>query len=97
MSVTFAPELGEAVEAAAAAAGLSLSEWMAQAAEAKMRADGQARIFEEAERKRRSEGLGKFLDEWEAEHGAFTEEEMARARRRRELAEAQAREAEEQE
>jgi hypothetical protein len=27
------------------------------------------------------EGLGKFLDEWQAGHGAFTEEEMARARR----------------
>jgi hypothetical protein len=26
------------------------------------------------------EGLGKLLDEWEAEHGAFTEEELARAR-----------------
>ena len=26
------------------------------------------------------EGLGKLLDEWEAENGAFTEEELARAR-----------------
>ena len=25
------------------------------------------------------EGLGKFLDEWEAENGAFTEEELPRA------------------
>ena len=25
-------------------------------------------------------GLGKLLDEWEAENGAFTEEELARAR-----------------
>lgn len=26
------------------------------------------------------EGLGKLLDDWEAENGAFTEEELARAR-----------------
>ena len=26
------------------------------------------------------EGLGRLLDEWEAENGAFTEEELARAR-----------------
>ena len=26
------------------------------------------------------EGLGKLLDEWEAENGAFTEEELTRAR-----------------
>ena len=92
LSVTFAPELGEAVRAAAAEAGLSLSEWLAQAAEAKMRADGQARVFDEAERKRRSEALREALDEYQAEYGAFTEEEMARARRCRELAEEQARE-----
>lgn len=78
---TFAPELREAVREAADEAGLSLSEWLAQAAEANLRADGQARILEEAAHKRRMEGLGKFLDEWQAEHGAFTEEEMARARR----------------
>ncbi|MCE2530709.1 MAG: hypothetical protein J4G11_12705 [Acidimicrobiia bacterium] len=28
------------------------------------------------------DGLGKLLDEWEAENGAFTEEELARARAR---------------
>ena len=92
MSVTFAPELGEAVSAAAAEAGLPLSEWLAQAAEAKIGADGQARILEEAERERRRRGLREFLDEYQAEYGACTEEEMARARRRRELAEEQARE-----
>lgn len=54
---TFAPELREAVREAADEAGLSLTEWMSQAAEAKIRADGQARILEEAERKRRSEAL----------------------------------------
>jgi hypothetical protein len=45
LSVTFAPGLGEAVRAAAAEAGLSLSDWLAQAAEAKMRADGLARVL----------------------------------------------------
>jgi hypothetical protein len=86
LSVTFAPELGEAVRAAAAEAGLSLSEWLAQAAEAKIRADGGARILEEGERERRSRALREALDEYQAEHGAFTDEELARARRRREQA-----------
>ncbi len=36
------------MSAAAAEAGLPLAEWLAQAAEAKIRADGQARILEEA-------------------------------------------------
>ena len=84
---TFAPELREVVREAADEAGLSLSEWLAQAAEAKLRADGQARILEEARRR----GLREFLDEYQAEYGAFTEEEMAKARREREMAEEQAR------
>jgi hypothetical protein len=92
LSVTFAPGLREAVREAADEAGLSLSEWLAQAAEAKIRADGQARILEETERERRRRGLREFPDEYRAEYGAFTEEEMARARRWRELAEEQARE-----
>ena len=96
MSVTFAPELGEAVRAAAEQAGLSLSDWMAKAAEAKIQADWEARILKEAEQERRHQGLREFLDEYQAEYGAFTEEEMARAQRERELAEQQAREAEEQ-
>ena len=66
LSVTFAPELGEAVSAAADEAGLSLSEWLSQAAEAKLNAD-------------RDAGIGEYLDEWEAQHGAFTEEELAEA------------------
>jgi hypothetical protein len=81
----------EAVREAADEAGVSLSEWLSQA-EAKIRADGQARILEEAERERRRRGLREFPDEYQAEYGAFTEEEMARARRWRELAEEQARE-----
>ena len=84
--------MGGLVREAADEAGLSLSEWLAQAAEAKIRADGQARILGEAERERRRRGLREFLDEYQAEHGAFTDEEMARARRWRELAEEQARE-----
>jgi hypothetical protein len=81
LSVTFAPELREAVREAADEAGLSLSEWLSQAAEAKLNADRDAGILAEAAHRRRMEGLGQFLDEWQAEHGAFTEEEMAPARR----------------
>ena len=33
-----------------------------------------------AKKKAALEGLGKLLDEWEAENGAFTEEELARVR-----------------
>ncbi len=82
MSVTFAPELREAVREAADEAGLSLSGWLAQAAEARIRVDGQARILEEAERERRFQGLREFLDEYQAERGAFTDEEMAEASRK---------------
>jgi division protein CdvB (Snf7/Vps24/ESCRT-III family) len=89
---TFAPELREAVREAADEAGLSLAEWMSQAAEAKIRADGQARILEEARRR----GLREFLDEYQAGYGACTEEEMARTRHWREVAEQRAREAEKQ-
>ena len=89
---TFAPELREAVREAADEAGLSLTGWMSQAAEAKLRADGQARILEEARRR----GLREFLDEYQAEYGAFTEEEMAEAGRWREMAAEKAREAEDQ-
>jgi hypothetical protein len=96
LSVTFAPELREAVREAADEAGLSLSEWLSRAAEAKLNTDRDAGILAEAAHRRRIEGLGKFLDEWQAEHGAFTEEEMARARRWRDLAEEQARGPEEQ-
>jgi hypothetical protein len=81
LSVTFAPELGEAVQAAAAEAGLSLSEWLTQAAEAKINADRDTAILKEAERKRRSEALREFFEEYHAEHGPFTDEEMAQASR----------------
>ena len=62
---------------------MSLSAWLTQAAEAKLRQDRDASILEEAQQ-RRSKALGAYLGEGQAEHGAFTQEEMARARRTRE-------------
>jgi hypothetical protein len=77
MSVTLAPELAEAIKESAERQGLSLDDWIVAAAELKFRADDEAAIFEEAERKRRAAGLRELLDEYQAEFGAFTEEEMA--------------------
>lgn len=65
MSVSFDPELGDAVRAAAAQAGKPLSSWLAEAAAGKLRA----------------EALAEFLASWEAEHGALTVDEIARAER----------------
>ncbi len=45
--------------------GKPLSTWLAEAAATKLRA----------------EALAEFLDDWEAEHGAFTAEELAEASR----------------
>jgi hypothetical protein len=63
MSVSFDPDLGDAVRAAANRAGRGLSGWLADAAAARLRA----------------EALADFLDGWEAEHGPFTAEELAKA------------------
>ena len=63
MSVSFDPELGDAVRSAAAQAGKPLSSWLAEAAASKLRA----------------EALAEFLAGWEAEHGVLTAEEIARA------------------
>lgn len=63
VSVSFDPELGEAIRAAAAQQGQPVSTWLAEAAADKLR----------------SEALGEFLDAWEAEHGAITAEELAAA------------------
>ena len=63
LTVSFPLELGEAVRAAAEQAGEGLSGWLADAAAAKLRA----------------EALAEFLDDYEAEHGAFTAEELAQA------------------
>jgi hypothetical protein len=65
MSISFDPKLGDAVRSAAAQAGMPLSAWLAEAAASKLRA----------------EALAEFLADWEAEHGALTAEEIARAER----------------
>ena len=63
LSVSFDPDLGDAVRDAAKRAGRGLSGWLAEAAEAKLR----------------SEALGEFLDHWEAEHGALGPDQLAAA------------------
>jgi hypothetical protein len=65
MSVSFDPELGDAVRSAAAQAGKPLSSWLAEAAASKLRA----------------EALAEFLAAWQAEHGALTAAEITRAER----------------
>jgi hypothetical protein len=60
MSISFEPTLGDAVRAAAARGGRGLSGWLADAAAAKLRA----------------EALQAYLQEYQREHGAFTEEEL---------------------
>jgi hypothetical protein len=77
MSVAFAPELWEEVRAAADRAGQSTDDWFADAAEAKLRTEEEAATLEEAARGKRHQALGEYLDAWEAEHGAFTEQELA--------------------
>ena len=63
MSVSFDPDLGDAVRSAAKRNGRGLSGWLADAAAARLRA----------------EALADFLDDWETEHGQLTAEELARA------------------
>jgi hypothetical protein len=63
LSISFEPELGDAVRSAAAQAGKPVSSWLAEAAASKLRADA----------------LAEFLASWETEHGALTSEEIARA------------------
>ncbi len=65
LSVSFDPELGDAVRSAAAQAGKPLSAWLAEAAASKLRA----------------EALAEFLADWQAEHGVLTAAEIARAER----------------
>jgi len=64
MSVSFDAELGEAIRAAAGRAGKPVSTWLAEAAATKLRA----------------EALDGFFADYEAEHGAFTPEELECAR-----------------
>jgi hypothetical protein len=63
MSISFDPELGDAVRTAAKRSGRGLSGWLADAARARLRA----------------EALSEFLDQWEAEHGTLTSEELSQA------------------
>lgn len=63
MSVSFDPDLGDAVRSAAAKAGKPLSAWLAEAAAGKLRA----------------EALAEFLAGWESDHGVLTAEEITRA------------------
>lgn len=65
LSISFDPELGDAVRSAAAQAGKPVSSWLAEAAASKLRA----------------EALAEFLAVWETEHGALTAAEIARAER----------------
>ncbi|GAA1520360.1 hypothetical protein [Nocardioides humi] len=64
ITIAVEDDIGVAVRKAAAEQGQSVSAWMAEAAAARLR----------------NHFLGQFLDEYEAEYGAFTEEEMAEAR-----------------
>ncbi len=63
LSVSFDPDLGDAVRTAAQRSGRGLSAWLAEAAAARLRSDA----------------LAEFLDAWEAEHGELTAEELSRA------------------
>lgn len=63
LSVSFEPDLGDAVRSAAAHVGKPVSSWLAEAATSKLRA----------------EALAGFLAGWEAKQGALTAEEIARA------------------
>lgn len=66
LAITVDPDVHAGVVAAAAAEGLSVSAWMTQAARHALK----LRV-----------GLA-AVAEWEKEHGALTEEELASARRR---------------
>jgi hypothetical protein len=63
ITITIAPDTAEEVRAAAARSGVSVSAWMTERAK-----DGL-----------RNQRLGEALDEYEAEYGAFTPEEIAEA------------------
>jgi hypothetical protein len=60
LSVTMPPKVGAAVRDAAARQGTSVSNWLADAAAQRLR----------------NELLGAALDQWEAEDGAFSDEEL---------------------
>ena len=64
LAITVDPDVHAGVVAAAAAEGVSVSAWMTEAARGALRV---------------REGLA-AVGEWEAEHGALTDEELAAAR-----------------
>lgn len=66
LTISLDPELAADVRDAAEADSRSVSSWLADA----------------ARRRLLTRGLGALLDEWEAEHGAFTPAELAEARAR---------------
>jgi hypothetical protein len=63
LSISFDPDLGDAVRGAARQRGSSVSAWLADAAAAKLRA----------------QALGEYLENWEDAHGPLTTEELDRA------------------
>jgi hypothetical protein len=63
LSVSFDPDLGDAVRAAAKRSGRGLSGWLAEAAATRLRA----------------EALADYLEQWEVEHGSLTAAELAEA------------------
>jgi hypothetical protein len=63
VSVSFDPQLGDAIREAARSAGKGVSGWLAEAAAVKLRA----------------EALADYLTRWEAKHGALTDDELRRA------------------
>jgi predicted transcriptional regulator len=66
LSVSVEPELARRMRAAAEATGQSVSAFVAQAVEDRLKLEAGRRL----------------LAEWEAEHGAITEEELERVRSR---------------
>ncbi len=63
LSITMEPKLGAAARRAAKRAGMSISAWIADATADRVR----------------NEALGRALDEWEADEGAFTPAELSSA------------------
>ena len=63
MGISSDPESGDAVRAAAAESGQPLSSFLAEA----------------SARKAQTEALARFLEDWQAEHGALTLAEIAKA------------------
>ena len=63
LSITMDPRLGSAARKAAKRANMSLSAWIAEATADRVR----------------NEALGRALDQWEREEGAFTAQELTSA------------------